>query len=52
LSLEHVERLTAAQRVKAISEVVAGSMPKGSTLTNDEMRALIKEIANFSAPSD
>jgi hypothetical protein len=52
LSLEHIERLTAAQRVKAISEVVAGSMPKGGTLSSDEMRAVIKEIASVSGPSD
>ncbi len=45
LSLEHVERLTAAQRVQAISAVASGTMPKGTVLTSDEMRAIVKELA-------
>jgi mono/diheme cytochrome c family protein len=45
LSLEHVERLTAAQRVQAISAVANGAMPKGGTLTSDEMRTIVKELA-------
>jgi len=49
LSLEHVERLTAAQRLQAISAVASGAMPKGGTLTSDEMRAIVKE---FAAPSE
>jgi mono/diheme cytochrome c family protein len=45
LSLEHVNRLTAAQRVKAIHEVVVGNMPKGGKLSGDEMRAVVSELA-------
>ena len=45
LSLEHVDRLTAAQRVKAIHEVVTGNMPKGGKLSGDEMRAVVNELA-------
>jgi mono/diheme cytochrome c family protein len=45
LSLEQVDRLTAAQRVKAIHEVITGNMPKGGKLSNDEIRAVVNELA-------
>jgi mono/diheme cytochrome c family protein len=50
LSLEHVERLTAAQRLQAIGAVASGAMPKGSTLTSDEMCTIVKELAAPSRP--
>ena len=52
LSLEHVDRLTAAQRVKAIHEVVTGNMPKGGKLSNDEIRAVVNELAAASGSSN
>jgi hypothetical protein len=52
LSLEHLERLTSAQRVKAIHEVVVGNMPKGGRLTSDEMRSVISELAKTAATSN
>jgi mono/diheme cytochrome c family protein len=52
LSLEHVDRLTAAQRVKAIHEVVVGNMPRGGKLSGDEMRAVVNELAAASRSSN
>jgi mono/diheme cytochrome c family protein len=52
LSLEHVDRLTAAQRVKAIHEVITGNMPKGGRLSGDEMRAVINELAAVAGSSN
>ncbi len=51
-SLEHADRLTAAQRVKAIHEVITGNMPKGSKLSGDEMRAVVNELAAASGSSN
>jgi hypothetical protein len=31
--------------VKAIHEVITGNMPKGGKLSNDEIRAVVNELA-------
>lgn len=43
--LDRPEALDASHRLAAIRAVLAGRMPKGGTLTPDELRAILAELA-------
>ena len=51
LSLESIDNLSDADRFKAIRAVASGRMPKGETVTADEVRAVIQQLANSPSAS-
>jgi hypothetical protein len=45
LSLDHPETLSLTDRLRAIRAVASGQMPKGTHITDNELRALVDELA-------
>ncbi|MCC7085948.1 MAG: hypothetical protein IT427_13175 [Pirellulales bacterium] len=47
LSLQHVEKLSLADRLAAIRAVLSRRMPKGAKLDDDQLRGVVEELANY-----
>lgn len=52
LSLDHPDFLSLTDRLHAIRAVASGQMPKGSQLTENEIRALIQELTSVGQVSN
>jgi hypothetical protein len=46
LSLESIDTVALANRLRAVRAVASGRMPKGESLSADEIRALIQELTD------
>ena len=46
LALDHPDSLSLTDRLRAIRAVASGQMPKGTKLTDNEIRALIQELSH------
>jgi len=52
LSLDHPDTLSLTDRLRAIRAIASGQMPKGSKLTDNELRALIQELSSVGQVSN